>query len=260
MGLMTSSTYRVLGPTEKGRLADALGDSPETALSVHLLRKGNGDARLVGELPGYQAVIIEDYDVGPELLAFGSDIQGFISILRDMEGWDIVNAPKGIAAELADALQMQTKRSTYLIDDIYQVPAGPIASFTNPDVRLLNREDIPLLAATPDDIRDSFEEDLELVLQEELVAGAVLPGRIVSIAATYGLQEKYVDVAISTLNEFRGRGYARAAASLVAAKVQEVGRVPIWSCEPTNISSLQVASRLGFREVSRRVKIVLDAP
>ena len=124
---------------------------------------------------------------------------------------------------------------------------------------MLTHADIPLLEATPDDIRDSFDDDLNVVLAEELIAGAVLPGAgIVAIAATYGFCEPFVDVAISTLADYRGRGYARAAASLVASQTQEAGRTPIWGCAPTNLSSLHVANRLGFQEVSRRVNVVLD--
>jgi hypothetical protein len=258
MTLTISSAHRLLGSDEKGKLADALGDSPETALAVHLLRRGSGEAHLVGELPNYRAVIIEDYDVGPELLAFGDDVHGLFGILQNLDLWDAVNVTKVLAPELSGLIQTELNLPNQMVDDIYQVPAGPVPDFPNDDVRMLTREDIDLLAATPDDIRDSFDDDLEAVLQEELIAGAVLPGKIVAIASTYGFLERFVDVAISTLPEYRCRGYARAAASLVARKTQEAGRVPIWSCAPTNVSSLQVASRLGFREVSRRVNIVLD--
>jgi hypothetical protein len=259
MTLTISRTHRNLSPAEKRQLADALGDGPETAIPVHLLRQDHGEVHLVGELPDFVAVIIEDYSVGPELMAFGTDISGFSRILQELDGWEAVNVPKLIAPELANLIQEEMKLPNHLVDDIYQVPAGPIPFFPNADVRMLTRDDIDLLAATPDDILDSFDDDLEEVLREELVAGAVLPGQIVAIASTYGFQEEYVDLAISTLPEFRCRGYARAAASLVAAKTQEAGRIPIWSCAPTNVSSLQVASRLGFHEVSRRVNIVLDA-
>jgi ribosomal protein S18 acetylase RimI-like enzyme len=259
MALTISSTHRTLALEEKRQLADTLGDNPETALAVHLLRKGNGQIHLVGELTNFRAVVIEDYSVGPQLLGFGDDVSGFCRILQGLDGWDEVNVPKIIAPELSRVILEEMHLPHQLVDDIYQVPAGPVPFFPSNDVRMLTREDISLLKATPDDILDSFDDDLEAVLQEELIAGAVLPGQIVAIASTYGYQEKFVDVAISTLPEFRGRGYARAAASLVAARVQEAGRTPIWSCAPTNTSSLHVASRLGFHEVSRRVNIVLDA-
>jgi len=258
MALTIPRTRRSLGDTEKRQLADALGDSPETALPVHLLRKGSGQVYMVGELPNFQAVIIEDYDVGPELMAYGSDAPAFWRILSEMDGWEAVNAPGAIGRELASLLQQEMKVTNHLVDDIYQVPAGPVAVIPNPDVRLLTLADAEMLDATPEDIRLGFDDDLRCVLEEELVAAAIVDGRIVATGSTYGLQEKFVDIAVSTLEAFRGRGYARSAASLVAAGSQNLGRVPIWSCAPTNIGSLQVADRLGFREVSRRVNIVLD--
>lgn len=258
MALTIPRTRRFLGDAEKRQLADALGDSPETALPVHLLRKGKGQVHLAGELPAFQAVVIEDYDVGSELMAYGADLQAFWEILSEIDGWEAVNAPGAIGRQLADLLQQEMQLPNHLVDDIYQVPGGPIAVVPNADVRLLTVADAALLDATPEDIRLGFDDDVRCVLEEELVAAALVDGCIVATGATYGLQEQFVDIAVSTLEEFRCRGYARAAASLVAAGAQNLGRIPIWSCAPTNIGSLQVAARLGFREVSRRVNIVLD--
>src|SRR5512135_2780973 len=93
MALTISSTHRLLGSTERKQLAEALGDSPETAIPVHLLRLGCGQVHMVGELPDFDAVVIEDYSVGPELMAFGRDMDGFRIILRDIPAWDAVNLP-----------------------------------------------------------------------------------------------------------------------------------------------------------------------
>jgi hypothetical protein len=259
MALIIPSTRRLLNASEKKHLAQALGDSPETALAVHLLRQGHGQVYIAGELPHFDAVIIEDYDVGPELLGFGRDISSFLAILKEIPHWDAVNLPHDLGAPLAALICEEMGLQNHLVDDIYQVPGGPVASFHHNHVRMLTHDDIPLLEQTPDDIRDSFDTDLDVVLHEELVAGAVLPDAgIVSVGCTYGFCEPFVDVAISTLAEYRGRGYARAAASLVAAQVQAAGGTPIWSCAPTNLSSLAVAAKLGFGEVSRRVNVVLD--
>ncbi len=260
MTLTIPRTYRLLATTEKKQLAEALGDSPETAIPVHLLHEGRGQVYMVGELPRFDAVIIEDYDVGPELLGFGQDIDGFLAILQSIPHWDALNLPHDLGQPLATLVCEELGLENHLVDDIYQIPGGPVAIFHNADVRMLTCDDIPLLEVTPDDIRDSFDDDLEMVLEQERIAGAVLPDAgIVAIGSTYGFCEPFVDVAISTLADYRCRGYARAAASLVAAETQKAGRTPIWSCAPTNLSSLAVAAKLGFREVSRRVNIVLDA-
>lgn len=258
MALTIPSTRRFLDNTEKRQLADALGDSPETAIPVHLLRLGHGQVHMVGDLPDFQAVVIEDYDVGPELMAYGADVQAFCRILREIPEWDAVNVPHSVAAELAALLQQEMQLANHVVDDIYQVPQGPIAVVPNADVRLLTVADAAMLDATPEDIRLGFDEDLRCVLEEELVAAAIVDGQIVASGSTYGLREPFVDIAISTLSDFRCRGYARSAASIVAAGTQQAGRVPIWSCAPTNTASLQVASRLGFHEVSRRANIILD--
>ncbi len=258
MALAIPSTHRFLAADDKRRIADALGDSPETALSVHSLRKGCGQVYVFGDLPDFKAIIIEDYDVGPELLGFGWDNQGFISILREVPTWEALNLPHNLGEPVAELICEELGLANHLVDDIYQVPSGPVAIVPNPDVRLLTLDDIPLLDATPEDIRLGFEEDLRVVMAEEAVAGAIADSKIVATGSTYGLAEAFVDVAISTLEPYRCRGYARAAASLVCAETQKRGHTPIWSCAPTNISSLQVARRLGFKEVSRRVNVVLD--
>ena len=258
MTLTISSTHRLLDASEKEQLADALGDSPETAIPVHLLRQGRGQVHIVGELPNFDAVIIEDYDVGPELLAFGRDIEGFLAILHGIPRWDAVNLSHELGQPLAALICEEMGLANHLVDDIYQIPGGPVKMFHNDDVRMLTHNDIPLLEVTPDDIRDSFDDDLGAVLDQERIAGAVVNGKIVAVGCTYGFCEPFVDVAISTLADYRCRGYARAAASLVAAETQKAGHTPIWSCAPTNLSSLAVAAKLGFREVSRRVNVVLD--
>ncbi|MGI8859675.1 MAG: GNAT family N-acetyltransferase, partial [Rubrobacteraceae bacterium] len=51
-----------------------------------------------------------------------------------------------------------------------------------------------------------------------------------------------------TLEGWRGRGLATAAASLVVGRVQRSDRVPVWSAGEDNYASLQVARKLGFVE------------
>jgi GNAT acetyltransferase-like protein len=258
MTLTMSSIRRLMDVAEKCQLADALGDSPETALAVHLLRKGGGEVYVMGDLPDFRAVVLEAYDVGPELLAFGGDAEALVHILAGIRDWEAVNAPAAIGPQLAGLIASELCLPGHMIDDIYQVPGGPVAVVSNPDVRMLSHADVDMLNATPDVIRDSFDDDLHAVLEEELIAGAVVDGQVVSVGCTYGFREKFVDVAISTLPAYRGRGYAAAAASLVASRTQAAGNVPIWSCAPTNTASLAVAARLGYIEVSRRANIVLD--
>src|SRR5512136_3477135 len=145
MALITSSTHHLLGAVERRQVAEALGDSPETAIPVHLLRKGCGQVHLLGELPNFDAVVIEDYSVGPELMVFRRDAHGVATILRSLDGWEAVNVPYEVATPLAAQIREEMGLANHCIDDIYQVPAGPVSVVANPDVRLLTPSDIPLL-------------------------------------------------------------------------------------------------------------------
>ncbi len=76
-------------------------------------------------------------------------------------------------------------------------------------------------------------------------------GRIVSTAQTAAITNGYADIGVATDEKWRGRGFATAAASIVARRIHETGRTPVWSCGEDNLASLRVAQKLGFEEVSR---------
>ena len=79
---------------------------------------------------------------------------------------------------------------------------------------------------------------------------------IVSIARTYAHTGLHGGISVFTLEEWRGKGFAASAASLVAQQIQAMGKVPVWSCGEENIASLRTAQKLGFVEISRRIDIV----
>lgn len=71
------------------------------------------------------------------------------------------------------------------------------------------------------------------------------------------LQDKVVEIGISTLNEFRNRGYA---AQSVCAMLQYLilnGKTPIYSCASTNIASQMLAQKTGFTKLADVISISL---
>src|SRR5699024_10046431 len=87
-------------------------------------------------------------------------------------------------------------------------------------------------------------------------AAAVIEGELVSVAHTFAWSPLYVDLGVTTHEQFRGQGMATAAAAIVAAEVQKRGKVPVWSTGVDNLPSMQVAHKLGFRETSRRLYLI----
>jgi len=86
-----------------------------------------------------------------------------------------------------------------------------------------------------------------------LAAGTVVDGRLVALAHTNAVTAKYGDIGVYTDDAWRGMGFATASASIVARRIQDSGRTPVWSAGEDNEASLNIAAKLGFSEVSRRV-------
>jgi predicted GNAT family acetyltransferase len=101
-------------------------------------------------------------------------------------------------------------------------------------------------------------ETADDLLSEGFVACALKEDMIVSVSHTSALTKSYVDIGVLTLEKYRGQGLATAAASLVSQKIQDTGQIPVWTTSQGNLTSVRVAEKLGFSEVSRSITIALD--
>jgi predicted GNAT family acetyltransferase len=106
-------------------------------------------------------------------------------------------------------------------------------------------------------LRAGLWSDCQELLTEGIVACAVILGRIIATALTTAFTDRYADVGIYTQEGHRCRGYATAAASLVASRIQQGGRVAVWGTGEHNVASHRVAEKLGFVETSRRRYVIL---
>ena len=81
---------------------------------------------------------------------------------------------------------------------------------------------------------------------------------MVSIAHTAGHTRSYADIGVITHKDFRNKGLATAAASLVAEHLQDNGLIPVWSAGDDNLASVRIAQKLGFSKVGKRQYVILD--
>ena len=72
---------------------------------------------------------------------------------------------------------------------------------------------------------------------------------IASISFTVGVGEASAEVGVTTIPEFRGRGFAAAATAGWAALPAHGGRTLFYGAAKTNVSSQRVAQRLGLRQI-----------
>ena len=245
-----------LSPAELPALARVLGDSPETAIPVHRLMRAACSAYVVGEPARFDAAVVVSHDNPGEPDGFGENPEALWSVLEPLEGWRVVDVSRAVAPKLGALMRASTGSRVAYYGDVYHTLTRPVVAHSHPDVRLLTVDDRALFDGVPDDLKPGIRGDVERVLREGFVAGAVVDNRVVSVAHSNAITARYADIGVFTHQDYRNRGYSTASAVLVARAIREGGRTPVWSCGEDNLASLRVAAKVGFNEVSRRTYVI----
>ncbi len=241
--------YSALGPEECLVLADALGDTPETVIPVHVLRHGLCDAYVTGDPSDCAATIVQPLSLKEEPFGFGENADAIWELLSCAPGWRHINVALPLTAPLGAVIVRETRAGLRRYGDIYHTLTRPAVTFHAPVVRELTLKDLPILQAAPAVV----EGDLDTMLREGIAAGTIVAGVLVAIAHTSAITDVYADIGVSILQPWQGRGFATVAASIVAGRIQASSRTPVWSAGEDNFASLRVARKVEFVEVSRRV-------
>jgi GNAT superfamily N-acetyltransferase len=247
-----------LDSLECDEMARALGDTPETATAVHVLRRGLCSAYFVSERNYSDAVVIQPTRLPEEPTAFGSDAEAIGSVLAGLSGWTCINVDESVGPRLGRIMEARLTRPVRFLGDVYHTLSRPAIPVIHPAVRFLTSEDVGLLAAAPDEVQEAALGfgSFEALLAEGIAAGAVVDGGLVSLACTTAQTEGHADLGVVTAEPWRGQGLATACAALTAERVRRAGRLPVWSTAEDNVASLRVARRLGFEKVSCRTYVI----
>lgn len=249
-----SGQYEPLDPKGCLVLADALGDSPETVISVHALRRGYCRAYVAGDPARFGGVILQGDFCPAEPMGFGADPKILWEVLKSVDGWDCVDVDSECATALGEIIERETGKSVRYYRDVYHTLLKPAVVFRSEFVRQLTVDDLELLESALKELCGGINP--LMLLSEGIIAGAIVSGRIVATAGSYARTDRYADIGAFTMEEWRRHGFATASASIVAKCVQEAGLIPVWSTGEGNVASLRVAQKLGFTKVSRRTYVI----
>jgi GNAT superfamily N-acetyltransferase len=231
-------------------------------ISVHLLRQGTCRAYVAGDPSRFDGAIVQGLlrpgEPDPEPAGFGSDPQVLWGLLQAVQGWDCVLVDSEVAPVLGETIQRKMAFPVRYLDDVCFTLTQPVRRFRDPVVRLLTLDDLALLEAAPHELRASCWDSTHSLLSQGIIACAIVSGRIVATALVAARTARHAEVGVYTHPDYRLRGYATAAASLVTRRAQEAGQIPVWSAGDHNLPSLRIARKLGFVEVSRKMYVILD--
>ena len=215
---------------ERELLAEALEDTHETAIPAHYLRRGLADAYVAGTATYFDGVIVRSHSLPGEPWCFGEDPSAVWELLRSLNGRDLRGMSPNVSPELARPLASLMEKSGLQVHhygDIYHTLTEPVEGFAVPEVRLLNLGNTGLLAAYRSNPRGMGFATFENLLTDGVAAGAVVRGRLVALAHTNAVTASYGDIGVVTDEAWRGMGFASAAASIVARRIQEQGLTPV---------------------------------
>ena len=255
---------RWLDQAERLRLAEALPDTPQTSMSTHRLRWNLARAAVIGPVERPEAAVVQAHALMTEPAGLGDDPVLIWRLLREFDGWTNPHVVVPVGAPLAALIEAETGRAYGLEEEIYfqdRPASGATSTLADParlavpEVRRLGADDVPLMEAATEAMGMTGWRFGSAAAQIAggYAAGAVVEGRMAAVAFTASRSPRYGEVGIHTLAPYRGRGYAAAAAALVAEDLHRAGLTVIWSTSTENTASRRIAAKLGLVEVSRRV-------
>lgn len=244
---------------KRNLLLATLTENPETVISIHVLTRGDCNVYMSRDQRFRPVAVLQPKELPSEPTGFGSDADGLWQQLTQVKGWQCILVDKEVGLPLGEIISSQLKTPVSFLDDIYHIPRGQVLPFENESVRWLTLDDLTLLETLPPEAQPiGFWGNLRTSLTKGLAAGAIVEGKVVATSFIAARGQRYADIGVYVLENYRRRGLATDAASLVARSAQRDGLVPVWSCGSHNLPSLKLARKLGFIEVSKRTYVIIE--
>ena len=225
-------------------------DQPGPLVGLHLIQTGSGACH-ADRWPDPRAVLVE---AGGNYSLLG-DPQALepADLVHRING--LVDAPEEFVPLLKAAFPALAvwERVTLALDNPPDL-TRPSAGLT----RRIEADDAPYLSELSPELTWIWDTwgDASRLASSGHAWGAFTDDRLVSVACTFFVGERYEEVGVVTEPEFRGMGLSVACAGALCADIQGRGRIPSWSTSPDNTPSLRVAQKLGF-EVRRRSRLYI---
>jgi hypothetical protein len=226
------------------RLASALPDLPRWVETRGMLQSGR--CEVVGA-PGPEPgdFLVRGTDFGLFCVAGEPALEPLAESLERRAGRAVLCLPAA-AGRVAAAVPRGWKPARVIV---HALDGGGPAAPSETSAVMLSPRDAASLGHLPGPLR----EELETALGSSHVAAMHEDGLPVSFAYASYETETLWDLSIDTLEGHRGRGLACACCEFLIAHMSRHGKEPVWGAVESNLASLRLAARLGFRAVDELV-------
>jgi hypothetical protein len=256
--MINSGKLNLLNENDNKKLAEVLSVDPCNNLAVYCLQHNKARAYTLGEPINPDAAIVEINYYPKEPSGYAKDVYALDSLLSDVNGWQCVLLEEDMAQSLFSRYCDKGRTSTKLYKSKNYLLNTTCNVYNDDRVRLLNIYDSALIRNIELSIEPRGSQDINECLDLDYIAAAILNEKIVSFCQLDGLTESYADCYLETIPECRNQGLAKACASLIVSKIQQLGRTPIWDTGHDNWASIAIAKKLGFSPLKDRAYLILD--
>jgi GNAT superfamily N-acetyltransferase len=227
-------------------LLSTLPDSPRWVEARGMLLSGRGRA-VASPSPATEATVVAAPSALLAVIVRWQEPRSLARALEQVPGEFTIVAPAETAVALGDLMRARRREPVTL----FQLPPDGAARLPDPrhPADVLRADELHLLDSLPPDLRG----ELRSASAFSPIAAAWVRNEPVAFCYAGWETESHWDVSIDTLERYRRRGCATAAATCLIRRFAQAGKTAVWGATESNVASTRLARTLGFVEVDRLV-------
>jgi hypothetical protein len=180
-------------------------------------------------------------------LAGDANASGWMEFISSLDFSGFIQAPETFFSGLKQ-IDPELKiwpRVSFVLDERPNYISYPLKTH----VRKISVSDAMALEKIGESWLWKYWRDAEDFCRKEIAFVSEFNGEVVSVASYFTKSERYVDLAVATHPDFRGRGLAMIASYSLCLEILSKGKRPVWNTSTENTASRVMPLKLSFREI-----------
>jgi GNAT superfamily N-acetyltransferase len=98
---------------------------------------------------------------------------------------------------------------------------------------------------------ECLARDIQRNIKDGIAFGVFQEGKLISVSEAPDIghmQDLIEEVGVDTHPKYRRRGYGKAVISAMTKAILDIGRIPIYRCDPQNEASVRLAKAIGYKK------------